>query len=410
MTALHDGAKTLRSGFSVWQALNAAPDTASLRPAPGEVFNADIVIVGAGITGAFLAERMTALGKQVVLIDRREPQLGSTAASTAMLLWELDAPLLELEDRLGFEAARAIAWESYRAVASIGALVESRGIHCGFRPRPSVYLSGDKLDAVSMREEHKLRRAMDLPGEFADAGGLLKMGLVGDAGLVSAGSAEADPISLARGLLDVARARGAIVLSPSTAVNYDRTARGVEVATGEGAVVKAGALLLANGYEMPDFVPATTHTVKTSWAVCGRAPSGAGVDALVWEASDPYLYFRAGPEGRVIVGGEDQEMLDPAKREQLTGEKVASILERLAHRRPVLADLQVEQAWSGLFGETKDALPMIGAVPGYAGVFAAFGYGGNGITFSAIAASQLEAALRGDCIATAQHYAIDRTT
>jgi glycine/D-amino acid oxidase-like deaminating enzyme len=375
----------------------------------GEVLRADVVIVGAGITGAFLAERMTGLGKRVVLIDRREPQTGSTAASTAMLLWELDAPLLELEDRLGFAAAKAIAWESHQAVAGIGALVAARGIRCGFRPRHSIYLSGDRLDAAGLREEHRLRRAMDLPGELADAGGLLKLGLVGEAGLVSPGSAEADPMALARGLLDAARARGAVVLSPAVAVGYDRTAHGVEVTTAEGALVKANALLLANGYEMPDFVPATAHTVNTSWALSAHAPAGAGVDALVWEASDPYLYLRGGPGGRVIVGGEDEEVRDPARREAMTGEKVAKILECLKRRRPALRDLKVEHAWSGLFGETQDALPMIGPVPGYGGVFAAFGYGGNGITFSAIAAGQLEAAARGQRSGTGEYYAIDRS-
>jgi glycine/D-amino acid oxidase-like deaminating enzyme len=65
----------------------------------GEVLHTDIVIIGAGITGAFLAERFTRDGHTAVLLDRRPPTQGSTSASTAMLLWELDASLLELEGR-----------------------------------------------------------------------------------------------------------------------------------------------------------------------------------------------------------------------------------------------------------------------------------------------------------------------
>src|SRR5689334_12425093 len=95
MTRLDDGATRLRSGYSLWQADGLEPvDT--LRPDGARVLDADVAIVGAGITGAFLAERFTRSGRRVVVIDRHKPATGSTAASTAMLLWELDSSLLAL--------------------------------------------------------------------------------------------------------------------------------------------------------------------------------------------------------------------------------------------------------------------------------------------------------------------------
>ncbi|BBB97234.1 nucleoside-diphosphate-sugar epimerase [Bradyrhizobium elkanii USDA 61] len=64
-----------------------------------------MLIIGAGITGALMAERLTRQGRQVVIIDRELPSLGSTVASTAMLLWEIDRPLFELAQLYGFEKA-----------------------------------------------------------------------------------------------------------------------------------------------------------------------------------------------------------------------------------------------------------------------------------------------------------------
>ena len=42
--------------------------------------------------------------------------------------------------------------------------------------------------------------------------------------------------------------------------------------------------------------------------------------------------------------------------------------------------------WCGTFGATKDGLPFIGEYPGLANGYFALGFGGNGITFSLIAA------------------------
>ena len=48
--------------------------------------------------------------------------------------------------------------------------------------------------------------------------------------------------------------------------------------------------------------------------------------------------------------------------------------------------LEVAFAWAGTFGETKDGLAYIGVHPRFPHTWFALGYGGNGITFSLIAA------------------------
>ena len=58
-------------------------------------------------------------------------------------------------------------------------------------------------------------------------------------------------------------------------------------------------------------------------------------------------------------------------------------------------DLKCEMAWCGTFSETKDGLPYIGEYPGYPNMFFALGYGGNGITFSMIAAQIILNKLKG---------------
>lgn len=79
-----DGTKQadLRGGRSPW----FATAQHAVRLDLSENVKCDALIVGGGITGSLMAERLTRQGLDVVIIDRELPGRGSTAASTSMLL------------------------------------------------------------------------------------------------------------------------------------------------------------------------------------------------------------------------------------------------------------------------------------------------------------------------------------
>src|SRR6185295_14262207 len=84
--------KNLRTGTSVW-ALYPAPRVTVLRhPRPRRV-TSDVLLVGAGISGAVIGEMLSARGLRVAMVDRRGPVKGSTPASTALVQYEIDTPL-----------------------------------------------------------------------------------------------------------------------------------------------------------------------------------------------------------------------------------------------------------------------------------------------------------------------------
>jgi glycine/D-amino acid oxidase-like deaminating enzyme len=62
---------------------------------------------------------------------------------------------------------------------------------------------------------------------------------------------------------------------------------------------------------------------------------------------------------------------------------------------PALDGVEIERAWEGLFAMTPDTLPYIGAHRRYPGHLFALGYGGNGMTFAALAARLLLDEWRG---------------
>lgn len=58
-------------------------------------------------------------------------------------------------------------------------------------------------------------------------------------------------------------------------------------------------------------------------------------------------------------------------------------------------DIAPAYRWTGSFGGSRTGLPAIGAIPGAPGCYAVLGFGGNGITFSMIAAQILQRAILG---------------
>src|ERR1700742_480932 len=90
--------KNLRTGQSVWSAKRHVP--LPLRPLRNSL-KAEIVIVGAGISGAFMAHALSHFSSDILVLDRRGPSLGGTHASTAMLQFEIDTPLVRLAEQRG---------------------------------------------------------------------------------------------------------------------------------------------------------------------------------------------------------------------------------------------------------------------------------------------------------------------
>src|SRR5690242_17496290 len=68
----------------------------------------EVAIVGCGVTGAVIAFELARAGVATVVLDRRAVGAGSTSASTALVLYDLDTPLCRLERRLGPAPARRV--------------------------------------------------------------------------------------------------------------------------------------------------------------------------------------------------------------------------------------------------------------------------------------------------------------
>lgn len=397
----------LRGGQTPW----AAGLQPLRRETLGGDLRCDVLVVGAGITGSMAAEHLTRLGHDVVIVDRERPGHGSTAASTAMLLWEIDLSLVELAGIYGFDRAAGIYRRSLEAARGLTSLGESLALACGLRRREALYIASENTGEAELRNEHVLRTRAALPGRFLGHSELREtFGFAREAALLSPEAAEADPVRLARSLLQVAITRGARLIDAG-AVAYDCAACAVGVQMDDGHLIEARHVVLATGYVMPDFLRPDLHRIVSSFAVATPPQRPEAIwrgSALIWEASENYLYARTASGGRIIVGGEDDKCaVEPEQRDAIMPLKAAAILSRLTELWPQ-AEAAAELVWSGAFGTTEDGLPLIGRVPGYPGICAAYGYGGNGITFSYMASRMIGEMIAGRSRPWFDDFAFDR--
>ncbi|MBR0649549.1 FAD-binding oxidoreductase [Roseomonas terrae] len=389
-TKLHD----LRTGVPIWL---PDGDRSGLGAMPRESLTADVVIIGGGISGALLADAALNAGRQVVAIDRRGFGLGSTAASTALLQFELDMPLIQLTERVGAERAARAWWRSAAALDVLRGRIADLGLRCGFRERHTAYLPGNILDTAGLKEEAAARSRIGLRSRYVTGDELRDLtGIERRGAIWSAGAAELDPVKLTRGLWRSARERGAVLLSPADVQDISPTQRSVTLTLHGGIEIRAHSAALATGYELPRMLKPRGYRVISTWAMATWPQRRRlwPTHCLIWEAADPYLYLRTTLDHRILIGGEDEDFVDEDSRDALIPRKIETLRRKLGRLLPEVDD-RADFAWTGCFGASATSLPAIGPVLGAPRCFAVLGYGGNGTTFSVIAAQMFQRWLLG---------------
>jgi len=388
--------RDLRDGKVIWTryAVPHIPATRLRRSV-----KTDVVVVGAGISGSMIAQALSEVGLRPLIVDRRRSALlGSTAASTALLQFELDTPLTKLAAAIGKRKAERVWIASRDAVNELRTRTQQLRICAQFKSRPSLYLSGNVLDAAGLRREVHERQKIGLASEYLDRGALWHHFRIRRSGaLLSYGNAQANPVQLAAGYLLHALKAGARFHAPHEVVDIESTRRGSTLLLGDGIEIRARQVVFCTGYELPKIVPKRNNRILSTWAIATRAQPEAiwPQKALIWEASEPYLYLRATNDGRVVCGGEDEDFSNTDERDALTLTKTARIEKKLNRLFPDL-DSRAALSWTGSFGASPNGMPTIGAIPGFRLCYAVMGYGGNGITFSMLATKLIAAAIGGE--------------
>ncbi|MGK2944901.1 MAG: NAD(P)/FAD-dependent oxidoreductase [Desulfuromonadales bacterium] len=382
----------LKSGYPYWAVKNGLMYAFKRLDAD---LSCDVVVVGAGITGALIADELAKHGHDAVVLDQRDVCWGSTSASTALLQYEIDTHATDLARRYD-QASALLAYQScLRAITEVGEVAHAVG-DVDFATCESLYYASNRADHPRLADEFAWREKHGFPVRWLSRAALKdEYGLTAPAAILSSVAARADPYRLASRLLRRMQRQGTRVFDHTQVKSIKATTRSVQLTTASGMTIRAGHAVIASGYEAQSWLRQRVAKNLSSYAYISdpvdRDKLGLLANTLLWESARPYLYLRSTGDGRLLVGGEDDDRDIPARRNRLVDRKAATLQRKVARLFPHL-QAQPAFAWAGTFAETSDGLPLFGRHPQYGPrVLFAMAYGGNGITYSMLGAGLLRA-------------------
>lgn len=385
----------LTSGAPYWPLKNGL---LGVYPSLRQDQSCEVAIIGGGVTGALMAYYLTEAGLETILLDKRDIGFGSTCASTALLLYELDTDLADLVEIIGQDNAFRAYLLCRDAITKIETLTREIGDDCGYAARKSFYLASRNRDVEKLEEEFSLRREAGFRVEYFDRRAIKGFSsLPHPAAILSHEAAQIDAFRFTHKLLEHSVRHGLKVYDRTRVETYEPGGDAITLQTDRGATVRAGKVVFATGYEAQEQLRQKVVELHSTYvALTEPLPGFEGWPdrALLWETSRPYLYLRSTSDGRAMIGGEDIPFKNELARDKLLPKKSQVLMQRFNELFPQI-NARLDYAWAGTFGATKDGLAYIGPTDEFPGAFFALGFGGNGITFSVIAAQIIRDAICG---------------
>ncbi|WP_259208835.1 FAD-dependent oxidoreductase [Stenotrophomonas sp. BIGb0135] len=382
----------LKSGYPFWAIRNGLMHAF---PPLQQDLHCEVLVVGGGISGALIANELCAHGHDVAVIEQRDVGWGSTAASTALLQYEIDTHMIDLARQYGENAAVMAYQACADAIPALRAVAGAfSGVDC--QRMQSLYYASKRGHHAVLHEEFLLRQRHGFDVRWLEADEVQDaFGIRAPGAILSALAARVDPYRLAYRLLMRLQKRGCGVYDRTVLDTLTPTSRGVTARTPEGVQIHCRHVVMAAGYASQRWLKPSVARNRSSYAFITDPidPDQLGplAQTMLWESARPYLYLRATGDHRLLVGGEDDAIDIPARRDRRVQAKAGTLLKQVAKLFPHLP-LQPAFSWAGTFAETKDGLPFFGAHPQWGPrVLFAMAYGGNGITYSMIGAGVLRA-------------------
>lgn len=386
----------LKSGYPFWAIKNGLMCTF---PQLTSDIRCDVVVVGGGITGALIVNELGNNGFDVVVVEQRDIGWGSSAASTALLQYEIDTHMVDLARMYGeYHAVLA-----YKACAD--AITDLRDLanelsDVDFDMQESLYYASKSGDKASLREEHELRVKHDFDAQWLDADSLKeRFGIKAPGAILTKLAGRVDPYRMASKLLLRLAERGGKVFGRTVIDTIEPSDESVTLRTPKGFQIRARHVVMAAGYASQKWLKQSVAKNLSSYAFItdpiAKSDLGLLASTMVWESARPYLYMRTTGDGRLLIGGADDEIDIPARRDKRVESKAKGLHKKVTKLFPHLS-MRPAFSWAGTFAETKDGLPFFGEHPNYGPwVQFAMAYGGNGISYSMIGASLLRANIEG---------------
>lgn len=344
----------------------------------------DVVIVGSGMSGALTALALAESGLKIAILDKREMATGSSSANTGLLQYSNDIMLHELIGQIGEKDAVRFYQLCYEAMDDLERVAKKLPNEVDFIRRPSICYASDENDVEKIKAEYDTLTKYGFPCDYWGRNEMAeKMPFTKHGALVTHGDAEINPLKFVHGVLTRIEELGGHLFPYTEVMDVFEDNDYLDIRTSNNSF-KAKQIIYTTGYETPPVGKRIGADINRSFAFVSNPISKLSdwyEQALIWETQRPYLYIRSTVDGRLIVGGLDEDKAEAPDSEEVIQQRAENLLQQARELFPDY-DIQIEYAYAASFGESIDNIPFIGEHPTKSNHYYLLGYGGNGTVYS----------------------------
>lgn len=333
---------------------------------------AEVVIIGAGITGCSIAYHLASRGvRDIVVLEKDQIGRGATADAAGGIR-------LQFSTRTNIELSRYSlnVWENFK---------ELFGIDIAFHQQGYLFLLTSETEVSDFRASLEFQQSLGVPVRWVDMREIGELnpalnldGILG--GTFCPSDGWADPYSSTMGFAQRARSLGVEIVEEIAATGFARDAdrvTGVETAGGSIAaktvVIAAGAYAGELGKLAGVDIPVAPYR-RMSFVT--EPFSGVPANVPMTIEFGTSLYFH--PESGGFLFGMSDPNEPSSFNRTVDDEWMAKTVTNLCRRAPVFEEARVLRGWAGLYEITPDDNPVLGRVPGVEGLVVASGFSGHG--------------------------------
>jgi glycine/D-amino acid oxidase-like deaminating enzyme len=355
---------------------------------------ADVAVVGAGLTGLWTALFLKALepGIEVAVIEQGLAAYGASGRNAGMLSETVDHGHGLAIEHFGEAEARRLAALGETNVAEMTAFLAERGIRCDYEPtgRLMVALTPAHLEEAA-RTVATARRLglgtfhlLDREAVRSEVHSPLYLG-----GVAVTGGGVLDPVKLVDGLRAEAERVGVLVYERSRVTALETAGAAARVRTESGAVTARRAVLATSAYThhlLPSitrrFIPLYDYILVSDPLTPDQH------DAIGWRGRQGitdgrtfFNYYRLTDDNRILWGTSEAtyyagNRVDPSCDHSPA--HYAALRESFRRHFPALKELRFPYAWGGPICSTTRMTPFFGRALG-GRVSYGLGYTGHGL-------------------------------
>ncbi len=369
----------------------------------------DIAIVGGGFTGLYLAYYLKKHDPalRISLLEARYCGFGASGRNGGWVSALVPFPKGKIEDDYSLEMARAVDKAMVDGLEEIQRVIELEAIDCEFRRGGTLFLARNKIQEERLKnnveEENRYRHSP--PHVWLDSGELschLKnVDALGAA--YDEACARVQPAKLVRGLADVVESLGVDIYEDTSVVGIVPGS----LTTRDSFKVRAKSIVQCT----EAFSSSVTSPIGGSMIpiyslmVITQPLADSFFDNVGWskyetitDGRNLIIYAQRTDDNRIAIGGRGAPYSFGSKlhaRSERNPKITDLLVKALKELFPHLKDVKIDYEWGGAIAATRDLIPNI-YYDEVLGIGASYGYVGDGVTSSNVAARTLRDLVLGE--------------